>query len=292
MTTPVLVLEQLTLTAPFGVRFWDVAANAPAEPDLSVIAFPSSLPELARTATRSPGGVYSFSGLPGLRAAENGAGDDAYWSAHPPVLPYTIRVTDPALRYLSIQFSTLLPVRGLFATWESPLSPALTPAPDWVPLFSSPARTLPGPSGVVRATLQDDSLQAPARWALFSIQAPGVPLTWALADDRGLVSLYQPYPEPVPSASSSPLTAPQLTSQTWTVSAAVFYSRIGTTNGVPDLKDIVQQDAAFIWRDSAHTSPLNEFPLSFGSDLVCRSLDSATGRQLSVLLITSPVSPL
>ena len=32
MSSQVLVLEQLTLTAPFGVRFWDVATSAPAEP--------------------------------------------------------------------------------------------------------------------------------------------------------------------------------------------------------------------------------------------------------------------
>ena len=50
MSTQVLVLDQVTLTAPFGVRFWDVAANAQAEPGISVIAFPKAFPELRTTA--------------------------------------------------------------------------------------------------------------------------------------------------------------------------------------------------------------------------------------------------
>ena len=112
MTTSVLVLDRIALTAPFGVRFWDVASGAPESGDLAVMAFPDSYPELRTAATRSPGGVYSFSGLPGLRQAENGAGDDAFWSAPPAAVPYTMQVSDPLLRYLPFQFSATLPHRG------------------------------------------------------------------------------------------------------------------------------------------------------------------------------------
>ena len=61
------------------------------------MAFPDSYPELRTAATRSPGGA-SFWVLPGLRQAENGAGHDAFWSAPPAAVPYTMQVSDPLLR--------------------------------------------------------------------------------------------------------------------------------------------------------------------------------------------------
>jgi hypothetical protein len=292
MTTTVLVLEQLTLTAPFGVRFWDVANSAPAETGLTVVAWPDSVPQLLTTATQGPSGVYSFSGLPGLRGFENGTGDDAFWEANLSVAPYTVRVCDSALRYLPYQFSVMLPVRGLFALWDSPMSNALTPGPNWLPLFSSPSRVLPGPAGAIYATLWDDAADAPAAWGLLSSQAPGLPPVTALADDRGVVALFQPYPEPGGSGTTSPLSAPNLTSHSWPVAVSVSYNRIPTANAVPNLDQILRQHPATVWRDSAHTASVDEFQLSFGTDLVLRSLDSMSGRELPVLLVTPATSPL
>ena len=45
MSTEVVVLEQLTLTAPLGVRFWDVATVSPAGSGLLVLAYPDAFPE-------------------------------------------------------------------------------------------------------------------------------------------------------------------------------------------------------------------------------------------------------
>jgi hypothetical protein len=292
MTTSVLVLEQLTLTAPFGVRFWDVATTAPAEGGLTVIAWPDSFPQLRITATEGPSGVYSFSNLPGLRDFENGAGDDVFWAVNPPATPYTVQVSDAGFRYLTYQFSVMLPARGLFALWDSPLSNALTPGPDWLPVFSSPSRTLPAPAGAIYATLWDDGASAPAAWALLSSQAPGLPPVTALADERGVVALFQPYPEPSGSGINSPLGAPNLTFQSWPIEVSVYYSRISAASAAPDLNQILQQVPATVWRDSAHTISANEFQLSFGSDLVLRSLDSTSGRDMPVLLVTPATSPL
>lgn len=292
MTTSVLVLEQLTLTAPFGVRFWDVANTAPTEAGLRVVAWPDSFPQLVTTATQGPSGVYSFSGLPGLRGFENGAGDDAFWTANPPATSYAVQVSDPAFRYLPYQFSVMFPVRGLFAMWDSPLSNTLTPGPDWLPLFSSPSRMLPGPTGAIYATLWDDAAQAPAAWAILNSQAPGLPPATALADDRGVVALFQPYPEPGGSGITSPLSAPNLTSQSWPVLVSVNYGRIPTASAVPDLGQILRQDTATVWRDSAHTASVDEFQLSFGTDLILRSLDSSSGQDMPVLLVTPATSPL
>jgi hypothetical protein len=289
MSTQVIVLEQVTLTAPFGVRFWDVSANMPAGSGLFVTAYPNFYPELLTTATESPSGVYSFSGLPGLRRAENGAGDDAFWSANPPICPYTIQVRDPEERYLSYRFSALLPVRGLFGLWNSPLLSAMTPDSTWLPIFSSPARPIAGPIAMVQAQLQDTAGEF-AAWAIVTVQAPGLPLRTGLADDRGVVSISQPYPEPSGNGLVSPLSAPRLTDQSWPATVAVFYTAGKVDEPLPDLDQILQQSAAVIWRDTALTTPVNQFSLQFGQDLILRSLDSTSGNELSVLLVT-PVRP-
>lgn len=292
MSTQVVVLEQFTLTAPFGVRFWDVSTNTPAGGGLLVMAYPSSYPELLTTATESPGGVYSFSGLPGLREAENSAGTDAFWSAHPPVCPYTIEVRDLQERYLSYRFSALLPVRGLFGLWSSPVFSALTPDSTWLPLFSTPARPIPGPTAMVCAHLQDTA-GGWAAWAIVTVQAPGLSLRTGLADKRGMVSISQPYPEPSGSGLASPLSAPKLSDQSWPVEVAVFYTAGKVDQPLPELDQILHQNAAVAWRDAAQTSPADQFNLQFGQDLVLRSLkDSTRGDELPVLLITPAGSPL
>lgn len=292
MSIQVLVLEQLTLTAPFGVRFWDVGRVAPAEGGLGVVAYPDLFPDLRTMAVENHVGVYSFSGLPGLRRAENGIGDDAFWSSNPPSVPYTVEVYDPENRYLPYRFSTLLPVRGLFGLWASPLLSGLTPDPTWLPVFSDPARPIAGPAAMVRAQLQDDVLGGPAAWAILTIQAPGLPLVTGLADERGVLSICQPYPEPTGAGSGSPLSAPKLTDQNWPVEVALFYTANKASQPVPDLEQILHQSAAVAWRDTSHTAPANQFNLQFGQDLVLRSLDSNTGRELPVLLVASTASPL
>jgi hypothetical protein len=295
MSTQVVVLEQLTLTAPLGVRFWDVATVSPAESGLLVLAYPDAFPELRTTAVEGRSGVYSFSDLPNLREAENGAGDDAFWSANPPIVPYTVQVYDPRERYLPFRFSTLLPVRGLFGFWSGPLFAALTPDPTWLPIFSIPSRPMPSSSASIRAQLQDDSTPSrplPASWAILTVQAPGLPLVTGLADKRGMVSISQPYPEPVDQGATSPLSAAKLTDQSWPVEVEVFYNSGKADQPLPDLQEVIQQSVAIVWRDTAHTAPADRFTLKFGSDLVLRSLDSTSGRELSVLLVTPAGSPL
>jgi hypothetical protein len=291
MSAQVVVLEELSLTAPLGVRFWDVATATPAGGGLLVVAHPIAFPELRITAVQGRRGVYSFSGLPNLRNAENGAGDDAFWSANPSVVPYTVEVYDLEERYLPFRFSTLLPVRGLFGFWSSPLFTALTPDPTWLPIFSTPSRPMPSSSASVRAQLQDDILGGPASWAILTVQAPGLPLVTGLADDRGMVSVSQPYPEPVDHGMTSPLSAAKLTEQSWPVGVEVFYNSGKADQPLPDLQEVIQQRAAVIWGDTAHTAPADRFNLQFGRDLVLRSLDSTSGRELSVLLVTPAGSP-
>lgn len=290
--TPVLVLDEITRVAPFGVRFWDVGAMAPAQGGLTVTAYPDTFPQLRSSAIENRSGVYSFSGLPGLRRVENGAGDDAFWAANPPAIPYTVEVTDSQDRYLPFLFATLFPVRGLFGFLGSPVSTSFTPDSTWLPVFSTPSRPLSGPSGVIRAQLQDDLSGGPAAWALMTAQAAGVPAVTALADWRGMVTLTLPYPEPPLGAPGSPLGtgAVKLTDQSWPVSITVFYAGI-ETQGLPDLGAILRQGTASIWSDTNHSALSSSFTLQFGNDLILRSLDSASGQPLPVLLVTMAGSP-
>jgi hypothetical protein len=296
MNPQVTVLEQVVKVGPFGVRFWDVAAIAPAAGGLSVVAYPQSYPELRVDADVNHTNVYVFNDLPGMRSVENGRGDDDFWLENPPMIPFIVEVTDPQQRYLPYQFSALMPSHGLFMLGASPLSNTLTPDPTWLPLFSDPARTMPGPCAVIRALLKDDSVASPlatadnsaAAWALVTAQVSGAPVMTGLADDRGAVSMAVSYPEPRNSPFASPLGpgSLKLSDQTWPLTISVFYSANTGSGPLPDLESVLQQPVAKTWQDTAHSAPANNFTLQFGNELVLRSLDSATGLQLPVLLVT------
>jgi hypothetical protein len=296
MNPQVTVLEQVVKVGPFGVRFWDVTAMAPAGAGLSVVAFPASFPELRSDAGQNHTGVYFFHDLPGMRRVENGSGDDDFWTANPPTIPFIVEVSDPQQRYLPYQLSVLMPAHGLFTLAGSPVSTTLTPDPTWLPVFSDPARLMPGPKAVIHALLKDDALasplataeDSPAAWALVTAQISGSLMMSGLADDRGAVSLSVPYPEPTNSPFGSPLGpgSLKLSDQTWPLTISVFYSETTGVGLLPDLEAVIQQPAAKTWRDTAHSAPIDTFTVQFGKELVLRSLDSATGRELPVLLVT------
>jgi len=291
MSSAVTVLETITLTAPFGVRFWDVAMVAPAEGGLSVVGYPDAFPELRIFGQENHSGVFCFSGLPGLRNAENGSGDDDFWNENPPAIPYTFECSDPQNRYLPYRFTARLPVRGLFGLWESPVSGNLTPDATWLPAFSSPSRPMPVPMGVIHAQLQDDTSGEAAAWALLTVQAPGLPKVTGLSDENGAATLAQPYPEPTDAGPGSPLRAPNLTEQAWQVEIAAYYSARAHEDA-PYLDEILQQGEAVAWRDTSHTAPADEFTLLYGQELILRSVDSTSGREMPVLLVTPAASPL
>jgi hypothetical protein len=293
MNPDVKVLEELTWVAPFGVRFWDVTTMAPAGAGLTVVTYPDGFPDLRCPAYVNRTGVYFFHGLPGMRRFENGDGNEDFWAANPPSIPFTLEVSDAQGRYLPYQFSVLMPAHGLYGSAASPLSLTLTPDATWLPIFSAPARALPGPSAVVRAQLMDDAAKAPAAWALVIAEVAGSLVMTAVADDRGVVSLTLPYPEPQNSPFASPLGpgSLKLSDQTWPLAISVFYTprpaSPGSANFVlADLEEVLRQAPATAWRDTAHSAPASSFTLQFGKDLVLRSLDSGTGRDLPVLLIT------
>jgi len=294
LTDPVVVLEEISLLAPLGIRFWDVATGSAAVVPLDVEAYPNAVPELLKPALQGRSGQYSFRGLPGLRNIEFGAGDDAFWSANPPSFPFTVVVNDPTSTYLPFQFSVLLPHRGFFGLLSSPLGSTLVPDASWIPIFSLPSRPLPDGMTVIRALLVDDRTGVPAAWAMVTAEAPDMLPAVGIADARGVISLPLLYPEPRNFAIGSPLRpgGMKLTDQTWPVNISISYNPGRTAEITPDLDETLQQMHATAWQDNAHLAPATTFTLQYGKDLVLRSRDRLSGRDLSVLLITPAGSPL
>ena len=196
-------------------------------------------------------------------------------------------------RYLPFQLSALLPVRGLFGLFASPPLAVQTPDATWVPVFSTPARPVAGVTAVIRADLQDLS-GAGASWAVVTAQAENAAPAIGIADDRGVISLALPYPELRTIPVSSPLgqAALKLGDQSWPVGIRIFWTPRATATETPDLEALLQQGEAFAWRDTAQTTPVTTVTLQFGNDLILRSLDSASGRELPYLLVTAAGSPI
>ncbi|HXH38588.1 MAG TPA: hypothetical protein VNN08_08165, partial [Thermoanaerobaculia bacterium] len=156
------VQETLTLVTPLGVRFRDEATTTVIDDDLVVSVYPDGISELKTYGVVNRAGVFVFRGLQGMREVENGAGDDAFWAAHPPTFGFVLEVSDRAGRFLPYAYSLKLPVRRLLTL---PVPSPLTQS-DAMPLFSAPSRQTPEVYGVIRAEIRDQVHDEPAAWAL------------------------------------------------------------------------------------------------------------------------------
>jgi hypothetical protein len=148
-------------------------------------------------------------------------------------------------------------------------------------------------TAVIRADLRDP-LGDGAAWAVMTAQPAGAPMAIGIADDRGVISLALPYPELRTIPVSSPLgqAALKLGDQSWPVEIHIFWTPDAGVPSTPDLEALLQQSEAFAWRDTARTAPATTFTLQFGNDLILRSLDSASGRELPYLVVTAAGSPI
>ncbi len=291
MTNPVRVLETVSLVAPLGVRFWDTALQRPAEDGLTVTLNPESQPGRKQGATSGKSGVYSFHKAPGLARMEYGSGDAPWWSANTGVLPFVLEVTDPLGRYLPYQVRLRLPNRGLFGLNTSPPQISLTPDSTWLPMFSAPARNLDTTLAVARGSVEDTITGRPASFALMEVRVDSI-TAYGMADGRGVVSVFFPFPEPRNMGLGSPFGGrTPLTEQNWTVSVRLLFGYPASVQEVPDLTSVLSQPTAAVWRDNSLSSPFSQATLQFQQELVLRSLDAPSGRPLPVLLITAAVSP-
>jgi hypothetical protein len=286
-------LERISMVAPLGVRFRDLCSGALVSDGLRVVVYPETNPDKRTPALVNRSSTYVAHHLPGLRGAESGAGDDAYWASLPPRRRFIVEVVDLDGRFLPFTFPADLPVRGLFE-WDcpapgSPLSPL--EVSKAVPLFSAPSRGAVAGMAIVRAELWDPTAGAPAAWAVLTATPEGGPPAQGIADEQGRVVIFLPYPEPIDAIpGASPPSGPPLTEQSWAIDLHVQYVPMPSPPSIPDLCETLWQAPATLWADFGEKLPLTGATLSFGRDVTLRSVDTATDRPLSVVHVT-PSSP-
>jgi hypothetical protein len=268
MSDPVNILTYATFVAPLGLRFWDAVGQRMIGDGLEVIASPASDPAQQIAAYPNRSAIYVLRNLPGLYAAEHGAGDEAYWAAPPPSRPFTIMVRDRMQRFLPFRFDVQAPSRGLYGWPCAPTSPPDALAA--VPLFSAPARAIPFGMAVIRAQLRT-AAGRPASWALLEGRVNGGPPARGLADKAGAVALIFAYPQ-------LPTTGPRppLTQQTWTIQLSARYRPVTPPPEQPDICDLLDQPEASMWSDAAQTQPLTSATLVYGRELVLRTRKDPT----------------
>jgi hypothetical protein len=300
------VLEKRSLVCPFGVRFWDSVTRTSIGDGLRVTARPAlgGSGTLDREAILTRSDVFAFHNLPGLRREENGQGDSTYWDeieSHPMRRKsFVVKVNDRFGRFLPFTFTAEMPHRGLFQFDPifSPLSPLAPPQSGalGLPLFSAPARPIPGGMAVVRAQITTFPGNDPASFALVEIQAKSVsgPMVsvHGVADLQGGVAVIFPYPELPPPASFGSPSAGEgqaLSSREWTVDVRVFWGPVPSDGGLPDLADVLfNQPERVVLSGTSPVQLLAPQSLRFGRDLILRS---GQGASLSFLSINSAASP-
>jgi hypothetical protein len=275
----IAIAETVTRTALLGVRFWDRVTGRAIADGLELVETRSGL-----HARSGPSGVFSFHDLPGLRASSFGAGDAPFWASPPVHTRFTFRLRDGARRFLPFRITDIdLPARGLFAEDCGPASALAGSPPDSVvgavPLFSAPSRIVPGGIAAIRADLEDATTGQPAAWAVLEASAAGAPVYRGIADERGRVVVFLPYPEVPWHGSSPPPGSQPLSSQTWQVTLTVRYSPAGASppfpdpaqGEPPDLCAVLTQSEGMMLGSASPDTQLGQQTLSFGRELVLRT---------------------
>jgi hypothetical protein len=265
-----LELERWTSVAPLGVRFWDRPTAQPVWDGLRLVNL-----ESGRRAAPNRAGVFVATGLPGLRDAERGAGDEAYWSSPPGRRPLGFELVDTLGRFHDIRFDAEVPFRGVFEEDCGFVSSPPAAAPPSLPLFSLPSRPVPPGTAAVRAELTDAVTGAPAVWAVLEVTAPGVRTARGIADREGRVLVLLPYPEPPWHGASPPPGSRPLSAQTWTIELAVRYSpdsaspplRPSEAQVPPDLCTVLTQLPAELTAGPAPGPAVETDELAFGREL-------------------------
>lgn len=274
MNEPVMVLEEVSLVAPLGVRFWDAVTNSFVADGLDVEAYPAANPTVRTKGLANASSVVCFPSLPSLDPV--GAGDDEYWGGARR-REYVVEVTDMVGRFQPFFFRATLPVRGLFQlnclpVDSHPGSP-LSADVAGVPLFSTAARRAPAGTAVVRADLVNGYTGEAAAWAVLEVRLSGQLLARGLADERGSIAILFHYPEPRGLTDGSPPSTIRtpLMEQTWPIDVRAFYSPSVSVPDIPELCAALNAPPATLWQRVAPPLQLQTTTLAFGRDLILRS---------------------
>lgn len=291
--------ERVTRVAPFGVRFVDPVTDQVVS-DLEVTMARAGRSDPQMPLASSPSGAFYLSTAPGLREFTFGRGDQAFWAQAPAPTTYRLHVRDGRRRYLPFVAEVGVPHRGLFTLpYDPSFSPPEVRVPG-IPLFAGSSLPAPAGMGVVRAQLFDALLQRPAAWAVLDLTYGGKLWGRGIADGRGAVAVFLPYPPPVDYLPGSPLqTGASLWQQEWQFAVQIYYA---PTRDVPpgldadaelDLDRVLDQlgkPPATAWEDYARTTPLTVATLRYGIELALRSFSA--GSLAPELLVTPALSPL
>ncbi|MFN2441767.1 MAG: hypothetical protein ABR517_03695 [Thermoanaerobaculia bacterium] len=293
--TSVTVLERITRVTPLGVRLRDEATRTFVTESIVASVYRQGSPERRRWGIANRNHIFVFRDLPGMGEIERGAGDAAFWTAHPPQSAFILEVLDRSGRYLPFRLPVRLPQRRVLGiALASPLTspPALQTGSEegWLPLYASPTYAPLDGLGVLRATLVDAGTQQPAAWALLEVKAGEQRVVTGMADREGRVMLPLYYPKPVIILGSPGTINTPLPDQEWTVALTIRYRRRMPAPEIADLGDVLTQPAATAWKDVALTNPLTAATLHFGRELRLASED-ASAQPTATLLITPAGSP-
>jgi hypothetical protein len=263
----VIHYEHVTRVGPLGVRFWDAVSDRPVAAGLRVSATPVGG---GRVTPAGPphGDVYTLLGLPGLEESERGAGDDAYWAAVPVVRRFRVDVDDADGRFLPTAFEVTLPHRRVFTDPE--------PTGRGVPMFSTPARPVPGSLAVARALLWDVRANSPAAWALLEVGLGTTILGRGVAGNDGQIAVIFAWPK-LPNTVAPP---PLLSAQTWAVTLRLLYARVAEPDERPLLDEVLGQAQGVLLDDDTPEKPFTPPPLRYGTELLLASSTSTEHRLL------------
>jgi hypothetical protein len=252
------IVDRYSLVAPFGVRFWDAAADTPVRAPLSVVVSPVNDPRVRIQASVNRSGVYVIHRFPGLTRAVAGGGDEVYWSQPLPQRSVRVEVVDPEGQYHPVSFPAQIPFRGLFTLSCAPLSPPESTSA--IALYPTPTYPIAAGRAVIRTELKHASSDAPVAWAMLTAEHRGTALAHGIADAQGRAALIFPYPEPVRRRITSPPSSPPAPAAgpiTWDIELSVFHSSALSLSRIPDYCALLQQPQARLL-DSL--SPPADFP--------------------------------
>lgn len=288
------IIDHISLLTPLGLRFWDEVTGKTIGDGLKIEAYAPAAPPRKVPAFVNNSSVYILRNLPGLKSLENGFQEQEFLAGTLPKRAFIIEVEDQEGRFQPFQFTVQAPVRGLYVG-EELLAQSPPHRPQGIPLFSTPARSVPAAMAVVRADLVDTESGAAAAWAMLEARLGGALLARGLADRQGRVALIFPYPDlqssalvspPLAALVSPPFAGPTLKEQRWVIELKAFYLPQNPAPAKPDLQVVLAQPPATLWKRQNEVE-LEETILTFGRELILKSENA----QASALLVTPLRSP-
>jgi hypothetical protein len=308
-----LRLETIIRRAPLGIRLLDLARGTPVTDGMVVTAQRVGALQKSYLAERSPlSGIYGYRSLPGLRPFEVGEQLAVNWCSSPPDLglPTAEDLLNPDMLHHLVGVDTGGSAPNFVVSIEDRLERFLPQTllmclPKErlleVPLFSAPARPTPTGLAVIRGELWDRMADRAAGWAMVRASADGVMIYTAIADARGMFTLFMPYASALPPLIGSPphglFAIDQLT---WPLTVSVFYQpsrqrRVASLPPAapPDTRSILEQSAAAVYEAFNNSvpdvsGPAVIRPLRFGQELIVTTHGRDTLDRPHARLIVDP----